>query len=144
MTEDPAFRRVNGGGQFTLGLHLSGASLAEVVAVYHAADFTPVTDSRPARSGEVLILQVKANWPTTPFLQEGKVFSGESFQTPVIPVEALVNDAPVEVVNNLGWPGTRDRYRVDIRIPSGLAPGAAKLQLNGAYLPGLPSNLPVQ
>jgi hypothetical protein len=48
MMEDMAFRRVNGGGRLTMGLHLSGAALAEVLTVYHA-DFTPVIppSSRP-------------------------------------------------------------------------------------------------
>ncbi len=33
---------------------------------------------------------------------------------------------------------------VDIRVPSGAAPGTAKVQVNGAYLPGTAFNLPVQ
>jgi hypothetical protein len=74
----------------------------------------------------------------------GKVFSGEPFQAVAIPVEAVVNNAPAEVVAKFGWPGSRDRFRVDVRLPSGIAPATAALQLNGAYLPGLPFNIPVQ
>ena len=144
MIEDPAFRRVNGGGQMRLSFNLSGASLAEVMAAYHATDSTAVTTSRPARPGELLVLQVKAGWPAKPYLQEGKVFSGEPFQDIAVPVEAVVNGTPAEIVVKFGWPGTRDRYRVDVRLPSGVAPGMATLQLNGAYLPGVPFNIPVQ
>lgn len=143
MQEDPSMRRVNGGGRMTLGMHLSGAALAEVVAAFHA-DFTPVTPARPAQSGEVLILQVKAGWPVRPSLEAGKNFAEDPLHAVAVPVEALLNDAPVEVVNSVGWPGTRDRYRVDVRVPGGLAPGTAKLQVNGAYLPGLLFQLPIR
>ncbi len=102
------------------------------MAVYHSADFSPVTASRPARSGELLIFEVKAGWPATPYLQPGKVFSMEPFQSVATPVEVVVNGAPAEVVGTIGWPGTRDRYRVDVRLPGGVAPGTATLQVNGA------------
>jgi hypothetical protein len=55
----------------------------------------------------------------------------------------MINDVSAEIVNVVGWPGTRDRYRVDVRLPGGLASGAARLQLNGAYLPGVVFSLPV-
>jgi hypothetical protein len=61
-----------------------------------------------------------------------------------VPVEVLLNDSAVEVINLIGWPGSRDRYRVDIRMPGGLTPGTAKLQVNGAYLPGVETSIPVQ
>ena len=143
MQEDPSRRRMNGGGRLNLGMNLSGAALAELITVSHG-DFTPVTASSPARPGERLILQVKAGWPVRPPLEASQVFSEEPLRNVIIPVEAMVNDVSAEVVNLVGWPGTRDRYRVDILVPSGLAPGTAKLQINGGYLPGVAFNLPVQ
>lgn len=143
MMEDPRLRRVNGGGRLNLGLHLSGAVLAEVMSVSHAG-FTPVTASQPARSGEILIVQVKAGWPVRPPLEAGRVFAEDPLHAVAIPVEAALNDLSAEVVNVVGWPGARDRYRVDVRVPAGLAPGTAKLQVNGAYLPGVAFSLPVE
>lgn len=144
MMEDASRRRVNGGGRMNLRINLSGASLPEVISVFHA-DFAPVTVSNPARSGEVLIVQVKAGWPVRPPLGGGQVFAGAgSLQEVAVPVGAVVNEAPAEIVNALGWPGTKDQYRVDFRVPSGLTPGMAKLQLSGGYLPGLEFSLPVQ
>jgi hypothetical protein len=143
MMEDPSRRRVNGGGRLNLGMNLSGAPSAEVVSAYHA-DFTPVTTARPVSSGEVLVLQVKAGWPVRPSLEAGKVFGEDPPHIVAIPVDATVNDVTAEVVNAIGWPGTRDRYRVDVRLPGGVAPGTARLRLNGAYLPGLPFEIPVR
>jgi hypothetical protein len=142
MLEDPAYRRVNGGGRLMLGFNLSGASMPEVTAIYHA-DFTPVSASRPARSGDALVLQVRADWPARPSLEPGKAFSMEPLQSVATPVDVLVNDVPAEVVNRVGWPGTRDLYRVDVRLPS-VAPGMATVQVDGAYIRGLPVNIPVQ
>lgn len=143
MQEDPSRRRVNGGGRLNLGIHLAGLPVAEVASVSHA-DFAPVSASRPARSGDVLTLQVQANWAVRPALSAGQTFSDDPPHAVAIPVEVLLNDSAVEVVNLIGWPGTRDRYRVDIRMPGGLATGMAKLQVNGAYLPGVETRIPVQ
>lgn len=142
MLEDTSRRRVNGGGRMTLGINLSGTALAEVTSVAHA-DFTPVTASSPARSGEVLILQVKAGWPVQPPLQAGQVFSGENFSQVTIPVAATMNDITVEILNTIGWPGSNDRYRVDLRVPGGVGPGTVRLQVSGGYLPGVAFNVPV-
>ncbi|MBL8227086.1 MAG: hypothetical protein JNL98_01360 [Bryobacterales bacterium] len=143
MQEDPTRRRVNGGGSMTMGIHLSGALLPNVISAFHS-DFTPVTTDRPARAGEVLTLKVRAGWPVQPSLAAGQVFPQDPVRPVSTPIEALVNDAPAEVINAIGWPGSRDEYRVDIRVPSGATPGTAKVQVNGAYLPGAVFNLPVR
>ncbi len=143
MQEDPARRRVNGGGTMTMAIHLSGAVLPNIMSAFHS-DFSPVTAERPARAGEVLTLQVRAGWPVQPSLATGQVFPQDPARPVSTPVEALVNDAPVEVINAIGWPEARDQYRVDIRVPSGVTPGTAKVQVNGAYLPGASFNLPVR
>ncbi|HKE25467.1 MAG TPA: hypothetical protein VKB88_24075 [Bryobacteraceae bacterium] len=142
MMEDPSRRRVNGGGKLNLGLNLSGPALPEVTSVFHA-DFTTVTSSSPARSGEILILRVKAGWAVQPPLDAGQTFPQQPLSTVSVPVEATMNDVSCDVVNVVGWPGTKDQFRVDVRVPSGLAPGAGKLQVNGAYLPGAAFTLPM-
>ena len=142
MMEDPSRRRVNGGGRLLMGLNLSAAGLPEVVAALHD-DFTPVTASNPARSGEVVILRVKAGWPAQPPLQAGQAFPPQPLSTVPIPVELAINDTSGEIINLIGWPGTRD-FRVDVRLPGGWSGAAAKLQVSGGYLPGAVFNLPVQ
>ncbi len=143
MQENPSLRRMNGGGTMTMGINLSGALLPNVISAFHS-DFTPVTAERPAQSGETLILQVRAGWPVQPPLAAEQVFPQDPLRPVSIPVEASVNGAAAEVVNAIGWPGSVDHYRVDIRVPSGVAPGTAKLQVNGAYLPGVAFQLPVR
>lgn len=143
MAEDPAFRRVNGGGLITAEFHLSGGNPAQVSAAYHA-DFAPLTSSRPAQRGEVLILQVTGGWPTRPYLAPGTAFSVDPLQEVQIPVEVSIAGVPAEIVNKVGWPGTRDRYRLDIRVPTGVPSGEAALELTSAYVPAGPYRIQVQ
>jgi uncharacterized protein (TIGR03437 family) len=60
------------------------------------------------------------------------------------PVEVKVNGNVAEVLNKIGWPGTTDTYRLDIRVPDGTAPGMATVQLTAAFIPGREVSLPVQ
>ena len=144
MKEDTAARRTNSSGQIKLDFCLSGVNVSEIQAAYHLADGTPVTSSNPARAGEVLILQVKAGWPVSPPLEPGQTFAKDPLQIIACPVEATVNDLPAEVFNAIGWPGTRDRYRVDVRLP---ATGTAEATLNllaGYILASAPYKVPVR
>jgi tetratricopeptide (TPR) repeat protein len=52
------------------------------------------------------------------------------------PLEVTVNGKETAVLNKLGWGGTYDLYRVDFRVPSGLAPGTATIQLTAVWIPG--------
>ena len=62
MTEDPANRRLNGGGTQRWIAHLIPMSAPQIVttasgpAVTHSSDFSLVTSSRPAAAGEALSL----------------------------------------------------------------------------------------
>jgi uncharacterized protein (TIGR03437 family) len=60
------------------------------------------------------------------------------------PVEVTVNGSSADVVNKIGWPGTTDRYRLDIRVPDGTAPGIATLQVTAAFIAGQEVRMPVQ
>jgi hypothetical protein len=59
-------------------------------------------------------------------------------------VEATVNGNIADVVNKIGWPGTTDTYRVDIRIPGGTTPGMAALRLIAAFISGREVSIPIQ
>jgi uncharacterized protein (TIGR03437 family) len=112
-------------------------------AVFHA-DFSLVTSTKPARAGEVLIVTATGLGPTSPGLTPGAPFPNSPFQQVNSPVEVTVNGKPADVVNKIGWPGTTDTYRIDIRVPDDTDPGMAALQLTAAFIPGRVVSIPVQ
>ena len=149
VREDPAKRRVNGGGKGVYYAHLIPMSRPEVVAspngpaVFHN-DFTAVTAAKPARAGEVLIVMATNLGPTRPGVDPGKPFPTDPLQVVNSPVDVLVNGQAAEVGNKIGWPGFENVYRVDVRVPDGIAAGMATLQLSAAWIPGAPVNIPIQ
>ena len=149
MQEDPANRRTYGGGQGHYIVYLIPQSRPEIVttssgpAVFHS-DFSPVTVARPARAGETLIVTATGLGPTRPGLTPGTSFPDSPAQEVNSPLEVTVNGKPAGVVNKIGWPGTTDTYRVDIRVPDGIAPGMAALQVTAAFIPGLEVRVPLQ
>jgi len=74
----------------------------------------------------------------------GESFAANPVAEVISPVGVLVNGKEAEVVNKIGWPGTTDRYRIDFRVPSGLAPGTATIQLTASWIPGPTVNIAVQ
>lgn len=87
MLEDPAYRRVNGGGKRRAGEQL-------IVSV---SGLGPV---RP---------NLEFGKPFPPYL-EGQLHEVSS------PVDVTVNGKDAKVVNKIGWPGTPDLYRVDFVV----------------------------
>jgi len=149
LTEDPASRRLFGGGKSRLILHLIPMSWPQVVsmpngpAIFHA-DFLPVTAVRPASSGEVLIVRATGLGPTVPGVDPGQPFPVDVIQRVNSPLAVSVNGKPADVVNGIGWPGQVDTYRVDFRVPDGTAPGTATIQLTAAWIAGSAVGIPVQ
>ena len=80
ISEDPAMRRVNGGGQRRFIIQLIPWIQPEVVqtasspVVVHGSDFTPVTTAKPARPGEILSLIATGLGPTVPGVDPGAPF----------------------------------------------------------------------
>jgi hypothetical protein len=78
MLEDPANRRVNGGGRYRSIIHLIPMTLPEVLtgatgpSVFHADDFSRVTAEKPTRAGELLVMSVSGLGPVRPNLDPGK------------------------------------------------------------------------
>ena len=149
MTEDPARRRIHGGGRVFFVFQLIPMARPEIVtsaggpAVFHA-DFSPVTSARPARSGEVLILRAAGLGPTRPGVTLGQPFPSDSLQEVNSPLEMLVGCRQADVLNKVGWPGSIDVYRVDFRIPDGIPTGLATVQLTAAWIAGPSVQIPVQ
>jgi hypothetical protein len=149
MIEDPANRRTNGGGPITSVLHLIPMSRPEIVssaggpAVFHA-DFSPVTAAKPAKAGEVLIMQATGLGPTVPALDPGQPFPTDKPQLVSSPVDVTLNGRSAEIINKVGWPGLVDTYRVDFRVLDGTPSGTATLQVTAAFIPGREVSIPVQ
>jgi len=153
MLEDPANRRVHGGGKQTFMLHLIPMTWPEVAlistgpAVFHASDFSPVTADKPARAGEQLMMSVSGLGPVKPNLDPGKPFPPPA-ETKIhavnSPVEVTVNGKAAQVVNAIGWPGMNNVYRVDFVVPDGTAAGMATLGLSVAWINGPEVKIPVR
>jgi hypothetical protein len=142
-SEDPGRRRVLGGGTARVVFTLIPAERPEIQIAYHE-DFSPITSARPARPGELIILRVTGLGPLVP----GTLPSGtEPFPNPAVevnsPVEATAGGLAADVLNKVGWPGTTNSYRVDVRLPGGIAPGETSLRLASAWIPGPDFRLPV-
>ena len=150
MTENPANRRINGGGRRHFILHVIPMSRPEVVitatgpAVAHANDFSLVTSARPARASEVLSFFATGLGPTLPGVDPGKPFPANPLARVNSPVEVTVNGAPAEVLDAVGFPGAVDGYQVNFRLPSGMTPGPARLQVSTAWIAGPEVTIPVQ
>jgi hypothetical protein len=149
ITEDPANRRVNGGGTWRWIAHVIPMSAPQIVttasgvAIFHE-DFSPVTAARPARPGEILIAQATGLGPTRPGVDPGRPFPADAFLAVNSPLAVTMNGQNAEVVNGFGWPGLVDTYRVDFRVPDGMAAGTASVQLSAAWIAGNPVQIAVQ
>jgi uncharacterized protein (TIGR03437 family) len=60
------------------------------------------------------------------------------------PVQVLVNENPGDVLYAGGYPGAVDGYQVNFRVPDGVTPGEASIQLFSAWIGGPSVNIPVQ
>jgi len=149
VTEDPARRRMHGGGRVFFVFQLLPLTRPEIVtspsgpAIFHA-DFSPVTAARPARRGEILIIRATGLGPTRPGVNPGQSFPLDAAQEVNSPVEVSVAGRAAEVVNRIGWPGLTGSYRVDIRVPDGISRGMATVQMSAAWITGPDVEIPIQ
>jgi len=150
VTEDPAERRIIGGGQTRRDIvFLIPRERPEVVSdssgpiVYHA-DFRRVTAENPAAKGEALILQAKGLGPTRPSLGVEQTFPADSSFLVNSPMEAALGGQSAEVINKSGWPGTTNLYRIDVKVPDSIPAGTNSLVLTVAAIAGPAVVLPVR
>jgi len=153
MLEDPANRRLNGGGSRREIIHLIPMTWPEVMAVptgpavFHGDDFSPVTAEKPARASELLMMSVSGLGPVKPNLDPGKPFPAWAAGKEHVvnsPVEVTVNGKAAAVVSAIGWPGMNNVYRVDFRVPEGTTAGTATLGLSVAWINGPEVKIPVR
>jgi len=143
MREDPAYRRILGGGKRRYLFHIMPPESPQITGVFHA-DFTPVTASSPTRAGETIIAQATGLGPTLPGVDPGQPFPAAELQEVNSPVDVIVNGKPSTVLNKVGWPGRVGVYRLDFRVPDGTAAGTAAIQLSAAWIDGPLASLPVR
>jgi hypothetical protein len=150
--EDPANRRINGGGSRRDIVHLIPMTWPEVLslptgpAIYHD-DLSPVTAERPARAGETLIMSVAGLGPVRPRIDPGQPFppyQEGNLHEVNSPVEVTVNGGEAQVINKIGWPTMNNVYRVDFRVPEGAVAGMASIAVTVAWIKGPEVKIPIR
>jgi uncharacterized protein (TIGR03437 family) len=150
MTEDPANRRLNGGGTQRWVAHLIPLESPEIAmvpagpAITHSSDFSLVTVSKPATAGEILSLFARGLGPVNPGVDPGQPFPSNPPAIVNSPVAVLVNGNAAEVLTAVGLPGAVDGYQVNFRVPPGTAKGPASIQLSAAWISGTAVVIAVQ
>jgi len=142
ISEDPANRRLNGGEAGRFIIYLIPMSRPEILrthgrpAVYHATDFTLVSEAKPARAGETLTLFASGMGPTRPGVDPGQPFTTDPPHVVNSPIEVLVNGTASDVLSANGSPGAVGHYQVNFRLPESVAPGTASLRITSAWIAG--------
>ncbi len=150
ITEDPANRRLNGGGTERFVVHLIPMESPEIAilaagpAITHSSDFSLVTASKPATAGEILSLFAKGLGPVNPKVDPGQPFPSSPLANVNSPVVVTVNGNAAEVLGAVGYPGAVDGYQVNFRVPPGTAKGPASVQVSAAWISGASVSIPVQ
>ena len=150
MTEDPADRRINGGGKMSLVFQLLPEERPHVVevangpAIVHATNSQPVNAANPAHAGETLTLFATGLGPVRAAIDPGQPFPVSPLAVANSPVEVKVNGIDSNVLYAGGYPGAVDGYQVNFTLPSSLAAGTATLQLSAAWIPSGAVQFPVQ
>ena len=150
ITEDPANRRLNGGGHVLFVLFVVPLSRPEIAitargpAVVHSNDFSLVSASKPATAGEILSLFATGLGPTRASLDPGQAFPSSPLAVVNSPLAVSLNGKSSEVLGAVGYPGSVDGYQVNFRVPPDTDKGAVSLMLTAAWIPGAPVSIPVQ
>jgi uncharacterized protein (TIGR03437 family) len=149
MGEDPANRRINGGGKTQFVLQLIPEQRPQIAvtangpAIVHASTNQLVTAANPAHAGETLVLFATGLGPAKG-VELGQPFPASPTAPVIAPIDTTVNGGAADVIYAGGYPGAVDGYQVNFTLPSGLAAGMATLQLSAAWIPGDAVKLPIQ
>jgi uncharacterized protein (TIGR03437 family) len=150
ITEDPAKRRLNGGGHIASVLYVIPMSRPEFLttangpAVAHSSDFSLVSTTKPAAAGEILSLFATGLGPTRPSPDPGQPFPSSPLAVVNSPIDVTVNGKSAEVLGAVGYPGSVDSYQVNFRIPSDIGSGSATIQISAAWIPGVSVSIQVK
>jgi uncharacterized protein (TIGR03437 family) len=148
--EDPASRRTIGGAKRSYVLHLLPISTPEILigqngpAVVHSSDGSLVTAAKPAQAGEILSLYASGLGPTLPGIDPGQPFTADPRQVVSSPLDVIVGGASATVLYAGGYPGAVNGYQVIFRVPAGVQPGMANIQVSAAWIAGAQVKIAVQ
>lgn len=150
LTEDPANRRINGGGRVRFILHVIPISQPQIIptsngpAIAHSSDFSLVTPTKPAAPGETLSLFATGLGPTRPGVNPGQPFPASPLALTNSPIQVTVNGKQAQVIGAAGFPGAVDAYQVNFQLPSDTPKGIASVQVAAAWITGPSVNISVQ
>jgi uncharacterized protein (TIGR03437 family) len=144
VTEDPANRKQHGGGARRDVFHILPAQRPAITSILHGSDFSPVTETNPARRGETLVLAATGLGPVRANVVPGAPFPQSPPAEVNSPLEAHVNGASAVVINKIGWPNLVGSYRVDIRVPESTSAGIARVRLTAAWISSADVSFPVR
>jgi hypothetical protein len=150
ITEDPANRRLNGGGHVVFTLYVIPMEQPQIVltaggpAITHSNDFSLVNASKPAAAGETLSLFATGLGPTLPGAAPGQPFPLNPLAAVNSPVAVTVNGKAAQVLGAVGYPGATDGYQVNFQIPPNTAKGTAIIQVSAAWIAGTNVSIPVE
>jgi hypothetical protein len=146
MIEDPAYRRINGGGKWRFAVQLIPMGRPEVISTATGAAVTHldgklVSNANPAQAGETLTLYATGLGPTTPAVDLGQPFTKDKVHKVMAPVDVVVDGKAVEVLYAGGYPDAVDVYQVNFKLPDLLNPATPALRtiglrLTAAWIPG--------
>ncbi len=150
ITEDPANRRLNGGGHVVFTLYVIPMEQPQILltaggpAITHSNDFSLVSASKPAAASEVLSLFATGLGPTLPGAAPGQPFLSSPLAAVNSPVAVTVNGKAAQVLGAVGYPGATDGYQVNFQMPPDTAKGTATIQVSAAWIAGANVSVPVQ
>ena len=150
ITEDPANRRLNGGGHLVFTLYVIPMEQPQIgltaggPAITHSNDFSLVSASKPAAAGEILSLFATGLGPTRASLAPGQAFPSSPLAAVNSPVAVTVNGKAAQVLSAVGYPGATDDYQVNFQMPPDTAKGTATIQISAAWIAGTNVSIPVQ
>lgn len=141
--ENPAVRRVNGGGTTRFIVHLIPEFAPEVVfldettpALFHASDQALVTQTDPAIPGEVLTMLVRNLGPTNPGVDPGQPFPRDPLNIVNSPVDVRVNGEAAVVSFAGGEPTAVNVFEVEFQVPESIPSGRATMQTFVGFVAG--------
>ncbi len=143
IVEDPAYRRINGGGTAANILTLYPAEKPQILAISHS-DFSPVSAANPAKAGEILVMVVTGLGPTRPGVDPGQPFPTTPLAAANSPVAVTINGTAGKLLAAVGYPKTTDGFQVNFEVPPGTAKGTAQVQVSAAWMAGPAFTINVQ
>ena len=103
-------------------------------AVLRSSDFSPVTEQRPARAGEILSVFATGLGSVTPSVESGEPASSSTLSVTRITPSATLGGISVPVRFSGLAPSFVGLYQVNIEVPAGLASGPQPLVITSGTI----------